>query len=80
MTSWDYMVPNYWGPYMDEGQTMPTTADTDRHVRHAATLKIAEEKIQRTLINLEEETGCEIDAVQVDTRQFANLKPEIFLR
>ena len=41
-------------------------------------LKTAEEKIQRILIDLEEETGESIDAVQVDTRQFSNLKVEIF--
>ncbi|MEJ2116365.1 MAG: hypothetical protein P8Y36_00110 [Alphaproteobacteria bacterium] len=38
----------------------------------------AEEQIQRILIDLEEESGESIDVVQVDTRQFANLKVEIF--
>lgn len=41
-------------------------------------LKQAEERIQKILLDLEEEAGREIDAVQVDTRQFANLKVEIF--
>lgn len=38
----------------------------------------AEEQIQRILIDLEEEAGEEIDSVDVDTRQFANLRVEIF--
>lgn len=43
-----------------------------------ALLKEAEERIQRILLDLVEATGREIDAVQVDTRQFGNLKTEIF--
>lgn len=43
-------------------------------------MKIAEDKIQRILIDLEMATGNEIDNVRVDTRRFANLHVEIFLR
>ncbi len=42
-------------------------------------VKVAEKAIQRILIDLENDFAVEIDQVQVDTRQFANLKPEIFL-
>lgn len=38
----------------------------------------AQEKIQRILLDLEEDTGEIVDAVDVDTRQFANLRVEIF--
>lgn len=43
-------------------------------------VKRAELRIQRILNDLEEETGKEIDSVDVDCRNFANLKPEIFFR
>ena len=42
-------------------------------------LKQAEERIQRILIDLEEETGKRIDHVEVDTRNFAQLRTEITL-
>ena len=40
----------------------------------------AEKRIQRILAELEEETGRGIDDVQVDCRNFANLRTEIFLK
>jgi hypothetical protein len=54
--------------------------ETTEIMRHNAKLRNAEQRIQRILLNLEEETGREVDNVRVDTRRFANLKPEIFLR
>lgn len=45
---------------------------------NAAAIKEAEEKIQRILLDLWEFIGFDIDEVQVDTRQFANYKVEIF--
>lgn len=45
---------------------------------NAAAIKKAEEQIQRILLDLEEFIGFDIDQVQVDTRQFSNLKTEIF--
>jgi hypothetical protein len=54
--------------------------ETTEIMRHDAKLRNAEQRIQRILLNLEEETGREVDNVRVDTRRFANLKPEIFLR
>jgi hypothetical protein len=51
-----------------------------RVLQHAcdAALKKAEVTIQQILLALEEATGREIDAVHVDTRNFANLRVEIF--
>ena len=43
-------------------------------VRHA------EQRIQRILIDLEEELGKSVDHVEVDTRNFAQLRTEITLR
>lgn len=42
-------------------------------------LRQAEHRIQRLLLALEEETGKRIDHVEVDTRNFANLRTEITL-
>ena len=41
-------------------------------------LERAEAKIQRILLDLEEETGEKVDLVNVDTRNFANLSVEVF--
>lgn len=46
--------------------------------KHEAAVKAAELKIQEILFDLSENTGREIDQVQVDTRRFGNLKVEIF--
>lgn len=47
-----------------------------------ALLKAAEDKIQRILLDLDEELTStfrqQIDEVRADTRRFANLKVEIF--
>jgi hypothetical protein len=43
-------------------------------------VKHAEQRIQRILIELEEELGKRIDHVEVDTRNFAQLRTEITLR
>jgi hypothetical protein len=43
-------------------------------------VKHAEQRIQRILIDLEEETGKRVDHVEVDTRNFAQLRTEITLR
>lgn len=43
-------------------------------------LKTAERRIQNLLIELEEDLQCKIESVEVDTRNFANLAVEIFLK
>jgi hypothetical protein len=43
-------------------------------------VKHAEQRIQRILIELDEELGKRIDHVEVDTRNFAQLRTEITLR
>lgn len=43
-------------------------------------LKQAEQCIQRILLDLAERLGQDIDHVDVDTRNFANLRTEIHLR
>ncbi len=40
-------------------------------------LEKAEEQIQKILIDLEEEASVEIESVEVDTRQFSNLRVQI---
>lgn len=42
-------------------------------------IKEAEKRIQRALLDLEEEVGKNIDQVNVDTRNYANCSVEIFL-
>lgn len=42
-------------------------------------LTSAEKRIQRILLDLEEEAGKRIDQVNVDTRNYANCSVEIFL-
>lgn len=37
----------------------------------------AQEQIQKILIDLEDEAGIEIDDVDVDTREFSNLRVQI---
>lgn len=41
-------------------------------------LDAAERQIQHILLNLEDEHGLKIENVEVDTRNFANLRVEIF--
>lgn len=41
--------------------------------------KAVEQKIQRILLEFEEEAGMRIDSVTVDTRNFVNCAVEIFL-
>lgn len=41
-------------------------------------LKRAEDKIQKVLLDLQNETGERVDLVRVDTRNFANLSVEVF--
>lgn len=41
-------------------------------------VKEAEEKIQRILLDLEDVVGEDVNSVDVDTRQFANLRVEIW--
>lgn len=38
----------------------------------------AEAAIQKILLDLANDTGLDIDAVQVDTRNFSNFRTEIF--
>jgi hypothetical protein len=60
---------------------MPVSADHKQRVlKHAcdAAVKKAETTIQQILFALEEATGREIDSVDVDTREFANLRVGIF--
>lgn len=45
-----------------------------------AAIEKAEQQIQRILLDLADETGRDIDFVNVDTRPFANLKVEIFFQ
>lgn len=40
----------------------------------------AEIAIERILIGLEHDTGCKVDRVDVDTRNFANYDCEIFFQ
>lgn len=40
----------------------------------------AQAAIRKTLIDLEEETQQKIDSVEVDTRNFADLRTEVWLR
>lgn len=44
---------------------------------YGSALRQAEHRIQRILIELEEETGKRIGHVEVDTRNFAQLRTEI---
>lgn len=44
---------------------------------YGSALRQAEHRIQRILIDLEEETGKRIGHVEVDTRNFAQLRTEI---
>jgi hypothetical protein len=37
-----------------------------------------EKAIQKLLMEFEEEAHCEIDEVRVDTREFGNLRTEVF--
>ena len=41
-------------------------------------IKQAEKKIQRILLDLEDDIDKDIDHVRIDTDQFANLKVKIF--
>jgi hypothetical protein len=54
------------------GRDVPTSEDRER--------KNAEGRIQRVLWELEEATGKAVDHVEVDTRNFAQLRTEITLR
>jgi hypothetical protein len=44
------------------------------------TLEALEKKIQKLLLDFEDEHGHRIDAVEVDTRNFANYTVSIFLK
>ena len=44
------------------------------------TIEGVEKAIQRALLDFVAATGCEIDSVRVDTRNFANLSVEILLK
>lgn len=60
---------------------MPASLEhKERVLRHCmdTALKKAESAIQQILIDLSFETEREIDTVNVDTREFGNLKVEIF--
>lgn len=48
--------------------------------REEAVVKDAERRIQRILIELEEKLQREVEDVQIDARNFAGLRTEIFLR
>jgi hypothetical protein len=52
----------------------------DAPLNLCALLKRAEGRIQSILIEVEEETGKRVDHVDVDTRNFANLRTEIHLQ
>lgn len=52
--------------------------EVQERFRGEDSIKAAEKKIQRILLDLEEEVG-ELDEVRVDTRPFANLVVEIFV-
>lgn len=47
--------------------------------KHADAVRRAEERIQCTLADLEEETGATVESVEVDTRNFSALRTEIWL-
>lgn len=42
-------------------------------------VKVAESEIQRVLLELEEKSGLAVDRVEVDTRNWAQLRTEITL-
>lgn len=48
--------------------------------REEAVVKGAERRIQRILIELEEDLQRAVEDVQIDTRNFAGLRTEIFLK
>jgi hypothetical protein len=43
-------------------------------------VNVAETAIRKILIDLQERFGCEVEQVNVDTRNFANLAVEIMVR
>lgn len=51
---------------------------SDTFEQQDAARKAAEKLISAALLELEEKTGRKIEAVDVDTRQFANLRVNIF--
>lgn len=56
-----------------------STIDCRPSPHDEAALKRAEKRIQRIMIDLEEEVGKRIDHVEVDTRNFANFATDIVL-
>lgn len=47
--------------------------------KHRATIDRAEERVREILFDLEEQTGASIESVEVDTRNFAQLRTDIWL-
>lgn len=57
---------------------MPMLSYDEQNEAEEATREV-ERRIQRVLLDFQEEVGKRIDLVQVDTRHFANCSVEIFL-
>lgn len=47
--------------------------------KHKAAVERAEERVREILFDLEEETGASIESVEIDTRNFAQLRTDIWL-
>jgi len=47
--------------------------------KHRATIDRAEERVREILFDLEEQTGASIESVEIDTRNFAQLRTDIWL-
>lgn len=47
--------------------------------KHSAAVKRAENRVREILHELEEETGASIESVEIDTRNFAQLRTDIWL-
>lgn len=47
--------------------------------KHRAAIDRAEERVREILFDLEEQTGASIESVEIDTRNFAQLRTDIWL-
>lgn len=72
-------LTNFWKVLNSKKRVMPMAPSREKLQQDLAVLRKAEADIQRILLRLEEQVG-RIDHVEVDTRNFANCKTEIFLK
>lgn len=64
----------------DAAKESGIVSDIDLTIHESIILKHAERKIQRIMLDLDEQlidVGARVDSVDVDTRNFANMKTEI---